>query len=522
MKKDPNIYTVTAIADAATNDLVEIEKARAVAMRLGLLRKDLWSKFGGVQAWGEKSSDLVTSFSVSNPYKQYNTDFKCWANTTQQVIDDIQMTHAAMRTSVFRKIYRRYSDAAERKAQFKKLRTKEYLTDNVLHRWVRDSFGRGRTYVDNHIVLCHKNGAIFNRKNRITEVVFNGLPLENSTRYEKITLKFKTGRVDLAGYGTVIFHDDGVMRLHYPVHKEKVDNDTCESLGVDKGYTEALYGTDGKIYGADIGKIMTVATEKRDAKMRIRHKLRSVFNKTNNINILKNNLGRLKLNNTTRVKKAHVTSIIRCGTNEIFKNYRTVIAEDLSVQIKNKRMSRKVNRKLSDWVKGEIQKALEEGAMRTYSTVVNVNAAYTSQEDAQSKTLLGVRKGDRFIRFNGEVIQADYNASHSINNRLNDKDITRYMKHGDVHKILIKRTACFLIENGLSVEDLYAKGLVAEKHYTAIKKFGISELTKGLETVAVASTRSTYEPKLNCTFNQAVNKRSNYTNYADSGILVTV
>jgi hypothetical protein len=34
------------------------------------------------------------------------------------------------------------------------------------------------TQVNNHIVLCHKNGATFNRKNRVTEVVFNGLPIE--------------------------------------------------------------------------------------------------------------------------------------------------------------------------------------------------------------------------------------------------------------------------------------------------------------------------------------------------------
>jgi hypothetical protein len=44
-------------------------------------------------------------------------------------------------------------------------------------------------------VLCHKNGALFNRKNRITEVVFNGLPIEGkNNRYEKITLTTKQAK----------------------------------------------------------------------------------------------------------------------------------------------------------------------------------------------------------------------------------------------------------------------------------------------------------------------------------------
>ncbi|MCX7068481.1 MAG: hypothetical protein NTW85_12420 [Methylococcales bacterium] len=47
-------YTVTQIADAAKNNPVESQKARELAYRLGNLRGDLWNKFGGVQAWGEK------------------------------------------------------------------------------------------------------------------------------------------------------------------------------------------------------------------------------------------------------------------------------------------------------------------------------------------------------------------------------------------------------------------------------------------------------------------------------------
>ena len=45
------------------------------------------------------------------------------------------------------------------------------------------------------------------------------------------------------------------------------------------------------------------------------------------------------------------------------------------------------------------------------STVHLVNSAYTSQIDSFSGLLIGTRKGDRFYRTNGEVIQADWNAA---------------------------------------------------------------------------------------------------------------
>jgi hypothetical protein len=109
-----NTYTVTQIADAAKNAPEEIQKARELAYRLGDLRGDLWNKFGGVQAWGVKSDSLIRDFKLTNPPEHYQLDFKNWDKTASQVIDDIQMTHAAIREQVIRKIYARYPDKAER------------------------------------------------------------------------------------------------------------------------------------------------------------------------------------------------------------------------------------------------------------------------------------------------------------------------------------------------------------------------------------------------------------------------
>ena len=99
------------------------------------------------------------------------------------------------------------------------------------------------------------------------------------------------------------------------------------------------------------------------------------------------------------------------------------MTEDLSFTIKNKRQSKSVNRRLSEWCKGTLQKALEEISYRRQSSVTVVNAAYTSQVDSRFDVLLGTRKGDQFFTFDGEVLQADGNAARNIETRLDDTNI---------------------------------------------------------------------------------------------------
>lgn len=452
-------YTVTQVADAAKNDAIEIQKARELAYRLGELRGDLWNKFGGVQAWGEKPDSLIRDFKQTNPPESYQLDFKNWDKTAAQVIDDIQMTHAAIRERVMRKIYARYPEKEQRSALCKALKTLAYQTNNVLHRWVRDAVGRGHTQVNHHIVICHNNGAKFNRKNRITEVVFNGLPIEGkNNRYEKITLRFKTGKVSLTGYATIIFHEDGIIRLHYPAKKTAAENTNIEKLGVDKGYTEALYGSDKQVYGVGIGKIISQQSDWLKAKMQNRHKLHALYKKTGNENIKKYNLGRKTLDKRVKTTQAQLKSVIRRDVSLIFSKFGTVVCEDLSGKFKHKSRGKNTNRKLSAWCKGEIHKALTEISDRTGSTIKIVNPAYTSQVDHLTGTLLGTRKGDCFIRYTGEVLQADYNAAMNILARDNDKDINRYTPYQTVKRILLQRTACFTekmkLGGGVPIEGL--------------------------------------------------------------------
>ena len=71
---------------------------------------------------------------------------------------------------------------------------------------------------------------------------------------------------------------------------------------------------------------------------------------------------------------------------------------------------------------------------------------------SRNGTLLGRRDGDRFFTFDGEVLQADNNASTNILHRLTDTEIGRYQKAETVQKILLRRTASFLASMGLTLD----------------------------------------------------------------------
>jgi len=60
--------------------------------------------------------------------------------------------------------------------------------------------------------------------------------------------------------------------------------------------------------------------------------------------------------------------------------------------------------------------------------------------------LTGTRKGDKFYRENGEVVQADYNAARNVLARLDDPDIGRWMNFRKVKSILQERTERYRLE----------------------------------------------------------------------------
>jgi transposase len=90
--------------------------------------------------------------------------------------------------------------------------------------------------------------------------------------------------------------------------------------------------------------------------------------------------------------------------------------------------------------------AIENVSRRRGSTVVYVNAAYTSQMDSRNGTLSGIRCGDKFYCENGEVLQADVNAARNVLARLYDQEIDRWTPYKQVKAILLKRTSAIRLK----------------------------------------------------------------------------
>jgi transposase len=97
-----------------------------------------------------------------------------------------------------------------------------------------------------------------------------------------------------------------------------------------------------------------------------------------------------------------------------------------------------MNRRLAAWTKGLTAQALHDVSERRGSTLVHVNAAYTSQVDHRTG-LLGVRKGDRLHCPGGDVLHADVNAAINVLSRLGDPDIALHTPHTRVKQILMER-----------------------------------------------------------------------------------
>ena len=142
---------------------------------------------------------------------------------------------------------------------------------------------------------------------------------------------------------------------------------------------------------------------------------------------------------------------------------------------------KQINRKLNQWMKGELQQSLESVAKETGSIVKIVNPAYTSQVDSRNGTLLGQRRGDCFISFTGVVLQADWNAAMNILHRGTDAEITRWMKYAEVRRILLLRTIRFLTSVNKSVTEALNEGWLHSKFKVEALKLEVLESPSGVE-----------------------------------------
>ncbi len=308
------------------------------------------------------------------------------------------------------------------------------MSNSYLCRMMRKHKKHGRTEVNNQIVLEYGVYGQFSGKDGNT-----WLKVPSFTRGSPIAVPLNS-KVKLSGCLRLILKD-GVVHVHKTI--EKASNKKCGDaiIGVDKGYSEAFADSEGNFYGDEFGKVLTESGDKIKHRGKARNKLFQILKKKPHkaINIIKFNLGRKKLERNISHKKELIRNIAFKAVHKIVDKAKEIRAEDLTRPIQNNSKWKNYNRRMSSWAKGALAEALESVTKARGSRLRLVNAAYTSQMDSNTGRLEGLRVGDKFYHANGEISHADTNAALNIKKRGDTTDITLYMPHQAVKKILLER-----------------------------------------------------------------------------------
>ncbi|MBI5274321.1 MAG: transposase [Chlamydiales bacterium] len=243
------------------------------------------------------------------------------------------------------------------------------------------------------------------------------------------------GKTKLSGNITLVISDTKI-EIHATQDLKKKSpqkNGTIES--VDFGYTEVMTDTDNNRYGKQFGEVLSTTSDNLSDTMKKRNKLHAIAKTTKNPSIKKHNLGKKKFNRQMQKNKACLEKEINTAINELIKEKKPniLVTEDLRhVFTYNK--SRKMNRRLSAWLRGTLQDRVEFKALAEGFCHEQVNPAYGSQicphcDFVDHKN----RNGDKFrCLYCGHEDVADRVAALNYFRRFADQEIGRYMPYREV------------------------------------------------------------------------------------------
>ncbi len=429
----------------------------------GIPRSLTYNKLGSLQGWGASwmSADPIVR-TILHP-QDIQLPAKLWEWAVNDTMKAIIAQQAAAKAFIVKAIYQRTKDETEQKRLFDLMHNNP-TSDPWLHRVIRKQYQRGHTFVRNQIVY---QGAGYSVK-RLSRSTLQ-IDVQGIEKGKRIILKARCRHV-IAGQIRLIRNELGNLEIHTIRRRviPKIAKSITTQIGIDKGYTEAFFTSNGDEIAAGLGKLMTAKTARITRANRNRYRLRSHAqnNPEKAATILKYNLGAQVKSKRLRAEKATIQNFIRRDLARVITSPTRIFAEDLTQPIKNKYESKALNRKLASWMKGELQASLESISKKTGSVLSTVNPAYTSQLDSLTGTLLGSRKGDRFTSFTGVVEQSDINAAQNILHRGSDTEITRWMKYAEVRRTLIRRTVRYLASIGTTVQMALDLGWLHSKFKT--------------------------------------------------------
>ncbi len=407
-----------------------VEQAR----RLGAVRSEVWQRYGSIAGVKLSSRQIRDAWMAEG--KTFNVLANPWKETLRDAKDDITMTVEASKAKARHAIRRHTTDTGERRRLYIALKHNGFASDPYLSRIMRKYRNRGHNHTFNQIIVRSDNHTTY-QKGEHAWVKIPGLE-----KRQTVAIPLST-TVEPSGTLRVILRN-GRVEIHYAVTVEPTSGCGPATIGVDKGYTEALVDSDGDRHGFELGDLLSTESDYLKEKNRRRSKLRALAKNTKNErkrqNVFTHNLGRKKLTRRAQRTNTRIRTVVFTAVHQVVDKASTIAAEDLTTPMAGKKFSKNVNRRLSAWTKGMLAEALESVSQRRGSSLMLVSPAYTSQIDSRNGLLLGSRRGDQFHCFDGVVLQADENAARNVLARLCDPEIDRWTPFTRVKSILLERT----------------------------------------------------------------------------------
>ena len=449
-----------------------------IAKRLGILRKIIWHQFSSnpKKLNDRKIRDiwLREKENGTNLYPKIINQLpaRLWKETLRDTIGNINAYFEAGFKEIIKRLYRKYGKA-EAKKLTKILKT-DYKSNNEIHRMVRALIPKGYSNVNNIICLDEDCYSFKDDQTNIMQVM-SLYPMK------RLSIPLTTKNRPKGNFKIILKDDRCELRVN---NKYQVVADipkTHEAIGVDKGYTEVFTDNTGERHGEGFGKLLTKKSDFLNEKYKNRNKLWAIMKKAkeagdikraNNIKI--NNLGNKKLNRQKEVMKIELKEKIYSAAKVLAQKASIVAIEDLTFKTKSKGKFKKVNRRLSSWIKSTIDEAIIKYCFIYGTKLVYVNAAYTSQGDSRYNcALVGKRIGNSFIGFDEVVLDADVNAALNILARLYDQEINLYTPAEKVKEILIRRANAVILA---SVETAQLRlQQETSTNFSFLAKRGLSE-----------------------------------------------
>ena len=313
MAKAAKPAKVTRILHSRDLNRAKHDRLAAMAARCGRVRADAWQRCSGLSTARQSHYEIRDAW-MAEGCDWHGLPARLGKATLADALGDIKACREAAKVPVRKAIrHRTRGDRQERHRLYSLLKQNRWDEDPFLHRQMRKRWQGGVSRYTNQIVA--DSGSY-------TTKMWHGhawVYLQGLERGQRIAIPLREKRLP-TGTLRIILQDDGQVEIHHAVDETAVCSARpcgTETVGVDKGYTEAFTDSDGERHGEGLGDLLAAESDDRKVKGQRRNQLRALEQKHREAgntkqadDIHRNNLGNKKWNRRQRQHNAQVRDFL--------------------------------------------------------------------------------------------------------------------------------------------------------------------------------------------------------------------